>query len=123
MAATAGMDTAAPGGTVCRYNAGVRRRSDELGREHLPSEILQPPFHAITHLGQSATSSVGVVVDAALRVLRANGAPVPNLYAAGEILGSGVTVGDTTAPGMMITPALTCGKWLGERLPLAAREA
>jgi fumarate reductase flavoprotein subunit len=123
LAAKAGMDAAALGETVGRYNAGVRRRSDELGREHLPMEILKPPFHAITHLGQSATSSVGVVVDAALRVLRGNGAPVPNLYAAGEVLGSGVTVGDTTAPGMMITPALTCGKWLGDRLPLGTKES
>jgi fumarate reductase flavoprotein subunit len=57
-----------------------------------------------------------VVVDDGLRVLRGDGTPVRHLYAAGEVLGSGATMGDGFAPGMMLTPALTLGRLLGERL-------
>jgi fumarate reductase flavoprotein subunit len=107
--------------TVANYNAGVARRSDDLGRTHLPLPIVKPPFYAITHLGSSATSSAGIVVDRELRVLRGDGEPIPNLYAAGEVLGSGATLGAAFAPGMMLTPALTLGRLLGERLPLGSQ--
>ena len=118
LAAAAGLDAQALKKTVAKYNAGVQRGSDPLGRRHLPASIDKPPFYAIIHLGRSATSSTGVVVDRELRVLRGNGEPVPNLYAAGEILGSGTTLGKAFVPGMMLTPALTLGRLLGERLPL-----
>ena len=72
----------------------------------MPLPVARGPFFAITHLGHSATSSAGVVVDAQLRVLRGSGQPIPNLYAAGEVLGSGATLGNAFAPGMMLTPAL-----------------
>ncbi len=49
-------------------------------------------------------------------MVRGDGEPIPNLYAAGEILGSGATLGDTFCPGMMLTPALVLGRLLGERL-------
>ncbi len=105
--------------TVRDYNTAVARRGrDALGREHLPRAISQPPFYAITQLGHSATSSAGIVVDGALRVLRGGGAPVPNLYAAGEVLGSGATLGNAFVPGMMLTPAMSLGRWLGQTLPI-----
>ena len=47
-------------------------------------------------------------------MLRNDGTPVGNLYAAGEVLGSGATLGDAFVPGMMLTPALTLGRLLGE---------
>ena len=49
-----------------------------------------------------------------------DGSIVPNLYAAGEVLGSGVTLGKAFAPGMMLTPALALGRWLGNTLPVGA---
>ena len=104
--------------TIAQYNKNVKAGSDPLGRAHLPLPIHKPPFYAITHLGSSATSSTGVVVDKQLRVLRGDGDPVPNLYAAGEVLGAGATLGNAFVPGMMITPALTLGRLLGERLPV-----
>ena len=39
-------------------------------------------------------------------------------YAAGEVMGSGTTLGSTFAPGMMLTPALSLGRWLGMTLPI-----
>jgi fumarate reductase flavoprotein subunit len=62
---------------------------------------------------------VGVTVDAQLRVTRQDGSPIANLYAAGEVLGSGATLGNAFVPGMMLTPALALGRWLGLTLPLS----
>jgi fumarate reductase flavoprotein subunit len=116
LAAGCRIDPAALRDTVQRYNAAVERGGDEFGREHRPRRIETGPFYAITHLGHSATSSAGVVVDAALRVQRKDGSVVPNLYAVGEVLGSGATLGDAFVPGMMLTPALALGRWLGNTL-------
>ncbi len=118
LAARADLDPDGLAASVAEYNGAVASGRDALGREHLPLPIKEPPFYAVTHLGSSATSSAGVVVDKELRVLHGNGEPIPNLYAAGEVLGSGATLGATFAPGMMLTPALVLGRLLGERLPL-----
>jgi fumarate reductase flavoprotein subunit len=105
--------------SVQDYNDAIAGgRADAFGREHRPRPIARGPFYAIRHQGHSATSSAGVAVDRDLRVLRGDGSVVPNLYAAGEVLGSGVSVGNAFAAGMMLTPALTFGRLLGERLPL-----
>jgi len=113
LAADCGLAPSALRDTVLRYNATVDGGSDDLGREHRPQRIDTAPFYAITHLGHSATSSAGVVVDEQLRVMRKGGDVVGNLYAAGEVLGSGATLGNAFVPGMMLTPALALGRWLG----------
>jgi fumarate reductase flavoprotein subunit len=122
LAARAAVDAAGLARTIAHYNEAVRTARDPLGRSHLPLPIVKPPFYAIIHLGHSATSSAGLVVDDRLRVLRADGSVIPNLYAAGEVLGSGATLGDAFVPGMMLTPALALGRWLGQTLPLAGTE-
>lgn len=104
--------------SVADYNDSVVSGSDQFGREHLPSQIDKPPFYAILHHGHSVTSAVGIVVDENLRVVKENGKPIPNLYAAGEVLGSGATLGKVFTPGMMLTPALTLGRQLGLKLPV-----
>jgi fumarate reductase flavoprotein subunit len=119
LAVMAKVDPAGLVATVSAYNESVASGQDRLGRSHMPAPIIEPPYYAITHLGSSATSSTGVVVDRERRVIRGDGNPIPNLYAAGEILGSGATLGNTFCPGMMLTPALALGRLLGERLPLA----
>lgn len=119
LAAKTGIDAAGLAQTVREYNEAVRKRGgDALGREHLPKPIEKGPFYAITHLGHSATSAAGIVVDAKMRVLRGNGQPVPNLYATGEVLGSGALLGNAFVPGMMLTPSLAIGRWLGMTLPI-----
>jgi len=118
LAAKADVDAAGLEQTVRDYNAAVASGRDAFGREHLPKAISRPPFYAITHLGSSATSSAGVAVNSDMRVLRGNQEPIPGLYAAGEVLGSGATLGSTFAPGMMLTPALSLGRWLGMTLPI-----
>jgi fumarate reductase flavoprotein subunit len=104
--------------SVTAYNTGVKTGRDAFGRAHLPRAIAKPPYYAVIHLGHSATSSIGVTVDARLRVTRADGTPIPGLRAAGEVLGSGATLGDAFVPGMMLTPALSLGRWLGRTLPV-----
>jgi fumarate reductase flavoprotein subunit len=49
-------------------------------------------------------------------VIGANGRPIRNLYAAGEVLGFGRTSGDAFVGGLSLTPALTFGRLLGESL-------
>jgi len=51
-------------------------------------------------------------------VIRARGEPIRNLHAAGELLGAGQLMGQSFVGGMMVTPAMTFGRLLGQRLPL-----
>ncbi|MCB2108406.1 MAG: FAD-dependent oxidoreductase [Rhodobacteraceae bacterium] len=106
--------------TIAAYNAGIANGSDPFGRQHRPAPIAKAPYYAIAQFGDSATSSAGISVNAGLQAVRADGTPIPNLYAAGEALGSGATLGKAFCPGMMITPAMTGGRWLGLNLPLDA---
>lgn len=116
LAAAARVDAAGLEASVRAYNEAVRTGRDPLGRSHLPRPIGTPPFFAVTLHGASATSAVGLTVDGELRVLRADGNAIPRLYAAGEVLGSGATLGQSFVPGMMLTPALALGRWLGRTL-------
>jgi fumarate reductase flavoprotein subunit len=118
LAAKAGIDADGLKATVAEYNTAHATGNDRFGRTYMPRPIANPPYYAIIHLGSSATSSVGIVTDDACRVLTAQGEPIPNLYAAGEVLGSGATLGAVFTPGMMLTPALALGRWLGRTLPV-----
>jgi fumarate reductase flavoprotein subunit len=118
LAGKAGIDAAGLRKSIESYNAGVARGADALGRKHMPRPILQAPFYAIRHQGHSTTSTVGLAVNGALNVVRARGEPVRNLYAAGELLGAGQLMGQSFVGGMMVTPALTFGRLLGQRLPV-----
>lgn len=114
LAASAGIDPPGLASSVELYNYGIRTGNDLLGRVHKPLPILQPPFFAIRAQGTSITGAVGVGVDEALRVTRSSGAPIPNLYACGEVLGAGQTQGKAFTGGMMVTPALTFARLLGQ---------
>jgi fumarate reductase flavoprotein subunit len=59
------------------------------------------------------TSYAGLAVDDRLRVIRPDGTPVPNLYAAGELLGMGQLMGRAVCGGMAVMPALALGRLLG----------
>jgi fumarate reductase flavoprotein subunit len=86
LAAQAGLDANNLVRTVARYNQGVATGHDLFGREHKPLPVSQGPFYAIRVQGYSVTSTVGLAVDPDLRVVREGGDPIPNLYAAGELL-------------------------------------
>ena len=76
--------------------------------------IATPPFVAVRNHGTTATSSGGIAVDRDCRVVDEAGAPIPGLFAAGEILGRELLSGNAFVGGMSITPALAFGRRLGE---------
>lgn len=116
LARVAGIDAQGLRASVAAYNAGVESGEDALGRRHLPAPIAQGPFYAIRQQGCTISSAAGLAVDIDLQVLREDGSAIEGLHAIGEILGAGQTMGKAACGGMMITPALTFGRLLGERI-------
>lgn len=105
--------------TVADYNRAVDARLDrKWGKQFLIRRIERAPFYAIRAQGITVLSPCGLRVDRQLRVLRPTGRPIPNLYAAGEVLGFERTSGDAFVGGLSLTPALAFGKLLGEQLPI-----
>ena len=103
--------------TVAAYNANIMRGdADSFGRTHRPLAIKKPPFYAIEMQGWTLVSFAGLHVNPQLQVLNADRRPIRGLYALGEVLGAGATSGRAYTNGMLVTPAITFGRWLGERL-------
>jgi fumarate reductase flavoprotein subunit len=103
--------------TIATYNTAVDKRVDRhWGKQFLIRKIEQAPFYGIKAMGVTVISPAGLQVDKSLRVLTKSGKPIPNLYAAGEVLGFARTSGDTFVGGLSLTPALTFGKLLGEKM-------
>jgi fumarate reductase flavoprotein subunit len=116
LALKAGVDPRGLARSVAAYNAALAAgTTDPFGREHRPRPIAEPPFLAVRITGWTVMSFAGIAVDGGLRVVRADGTAIPNLYAAGEALGAGATSGRAYTNGAMVTPALAFGRWLGRR--------
>ena len=112
----AGFDAKGLVATVAEYNAGQGRGHDKLGRKHLPAPIAKPPYYSILTHSWSFVSFGGVAVDDDLRVIRPDNTPIQGLYAAGEAIGAGQTQGRSQCGGMCLTPALTFGRLLGQKM-------
>lgn len=117
----AGVHPAALEQSVASYNQAIKKGApDPLGRQERPMTISKPPFYAIRAQSWTIVSFAGLAVDGQLRVIKENGAAIPSLYAAGEVIGGGATTGNAYTNGMFVTPALTFGRLLGSKiLPLA----
>lgn len=106
--------------TVELYNASIARGdADPYGRTHRPLEIKKPPFYAIEMQGWTLVSFAGLHVNPQLQVLNSDRRPIKGLYALGEVIGAGATSGRAYTNGMLVTPAITFGRWLGGRLAAA----
>lgn len=116
LALALGIDPHNLAASVGSYNDAVDAGADALGRVTFPGRLDRGPFYAITTVAASILSRDGLAADTELRVLDASGAPIPGLYAVGEVLGNNKFAGDNYVGGMSITPALTLGRILGERL-------
>ena len=115
----AGLDVPADNlkATVVGYNAAVDAKVDKaFDKFFLIRKIENPPYYGIKAMGITVLSPAGLAVDEQLRVLKTDGSPIPNVYAAGEILGFGRTSGNAFVGGLSLTPALAFGKVLGEKL-------
>ena len=103
--------------SVTTYNRAVTEGTmDAFGRLHRPLMLTKGPYYAVRVTGTTLLSFAGLAVDGQLRVTRPDGTPVPNLYAAGEVIGAGATTGNSYVNGSMVTPALTFGRLLGQRM-------
>ena len=117
LASRMGMDGRRLVRTIEAYNAAIASGApDSMDRLFRPLPLVEPPFHAVRHVGWSIVGFAGLTVDALLRVTSGDGQPIPNLYAAGEILGLGATSGNSFTGGMSVTPAMTFGRLLGAEL-------
>lgn len=102
--------------SVRAYNEALRTGSaDPLGRTHRPLPIAQPPFYAIRSQTWTLKSYAGLAVNENLQLITPEGAPIANVYAAGEVLGA-ATSGKSHTSGGSVTPALTFGRLLGSRI-------
>jgi fumarate reductase flavoprotein subunit len=107
--------------TINRFNESCDHKNDnDFGRDLTNSEtvfsIKNPPFYGILTYAYSLISFGGLAVNDKLEVLNENEAPIKGLYAAGEIIGVHATSGNAFCGGMVLTPALSFGKYLGEKL-------
>ena len=87
---------------------------DVFGREFTAAPALVPPYHAIRVTGALFHTQGGLRIDARARVLRADGRPLPNLYAGGGAA-AGVS-GDTVSgylSGNGLLTAVTLGRIAG----------
>lgn len=116
LAALCGLPAEALSDSVADYNRGQKDASDRFGRAHMPRAIAEGPYYAIRQQGGALSTTGGLAVDAQLRVVNQAGQPIGNLYAAGEVIGAGQTMGDAAVGGMMVTPALTFGRLLGQTI-------
>jgi fumarate reductase flavoprotein subunit len=116
LAAATGVDKAGLLASVADYNKGQKSGQDSFGRTHMPLPIGKAPFYAIQLQGYYYVDSGGVKIDKSLRVVGKGGKAIPNLYAAGEILGYGQLQGAGYSGGMAVTPAITFGRLLGQSI-------
>jgi fumarate reductase flavoprotein subunit len=121
LARAAGLDVQGLAATIGQYNTGQAAGRDVLGRTHMPLPIAKPPYYAVRIQGYFLLGAAGIVVNKSLQVVDQSGRAIPNLFAAGEMLGFGAFQGQSYCGGMSVTPALTFGRLLGDRLiPLRA---
>ncbi|TFZ02845.1 FAD-dependent oxidoreductase [Ramlibacter henchirensis] len=132
LARRAGIDANGLAQTVERMNgfAATGRDLDfgkgesEVGRfngdpEHAPNPclgpIVTPPFCALEVHAADAASSAGLATDRDGRVLRADGAPIPGLYACGNDAAS-IMQGTYPGPGTTLGPAIVFGYRIGRNV-------
>ena len=110
--------------TIAAYNAACEGTAeDPMGRTHLPRPIGPSGLRAIHMRGMVLKTPAGIDVDETLTVIRPDGTQIVGLHAIGEAIGGSTLSGRGFISGMSVTPALTLGRWLGQRLGTLAKEA
>ncbi|HWQ51404.1 MAG TPA: FAD-dependent oxidoreductase [Terriglobales bacterium] len=121
-ATLAGIDPAALAATVERYNGFVKNGEDQdFGRlpDFLKSEIGAGPYYIIEQKPRFATTMGSVVTTESLQILDENEQPIPNLYAAGEMV-NGVH-GEDSPSGANLGWALTSGRLAADAIIAAQK--
>jgi fumarate reductase flavoprotein subunit len=104
---------------VARLTAGLRQ--DPFGRDFRAKPPLAAPYYAVKVTGALFHTQGGLVVDGGARVLRSNGAPLPNLFAGG---GAACGVSGSNRAGYLSGNGLLTAVVLGAKAgALAARSS
>jgi succinate dehydrogenase/fumarate reductase flavoprotein subunit len=105
--------------TVERHNAQMLA-GESTDLNGLPAEspppfftIDTPPFYAMRTYPMANKSAGGIAIDMGARALDADGQPVPQLYAAGEVTGSAGINGQNGLDGMFTGPSILTGRVAG----------
>lgn len=117
-----GLDGATVQATLDAYNAMAEAGEDtEFGKKAenlLP--ITQAPFYVLTMSVTSHGSFGGYRVNTDFQVLDTDGAPIPNLYSAGEVCSGTFIYDEYPAGGCGLNWAYTSGRFSGENAAKAA---
>jgi flavocytochrome c len=117
LAQKTGLPTQQLKATIAQFNQFVSTGIDaEYGRKDLKNSVDNGPFYAILTYATSLITFGGLAVNEKLQVIDNQNNAIPNLYAAGEILGAGATTGNAFCGGMLVTPAISFGRILGRTL-------
>ncbi|MEP7311562.1 MAG: FAD-dependent oxidoreductase [Pseudomonadota bacterium] len=112
----AGIDPATLQKNIETYNRAIEnQKPDPFERAHRPLALGRGPYYAIRSQTWTLKSYAGLAVNKDLQVVTKGGTMVPNLYAAGEVLGA-ATGGKAHTNGASVTPALTFGQLLGQKI-------
>lgn len=110
LAGKMGVDAAALKNTVDAYNRYAEAgKDDEFGRTEGLHGFTEGPFYAIETIPYAGRSAGGPVANEKMQVLNENGAVIPGLYAAGEIIGFSAISGEASVSGMYLGEAATFG--------------
>ncbi len=112
VAAKASINAANLKKTVERYNGFVAAKKDaDFGRpvEYMKAQIAsEGPYYIVEQKPRFATTMGGVCTDDHLNIVKTDGKVIPNLYAAGELVGG--VMGDDSPAGANVGWALTSGR-------------
>lgn len=101
--------------TIGRYNHFVQTGKDlDFGRRYMKGTFEKGPYYGFVCEPVVGISIGGLTVNEKLQVLNRDGAPIGNLYGAGEVVGG--LHGTTYVGGNSLGAALALGKWLGAYL-------
>ncbi len=110
LGAKTGLPVAALEQTMQRFNAFVAAGTDDDFHAYLRGPIAGPPFFALQCFPLARKSLGGVAIDASCRVLDRERAPIPGLFAVGEVAGFGGINGKAGLEGTFLGPALAQGR-------------
>lgn len=114
LAEKAGLDADALEATVARYNGFCETGIDEdFGRTESLAKLENGPFYLIETIPSAKSTNAGVVIDAEMHVMDADGNVIPGLYASGEFVGGSAIFGNQTFPGGGIGQAAVLGRIAG----------
>ena len=119
-AEAAGIDAEALTATVETYNGYVEAGEDaefDRSADYMTMKIGEGPYYIVEQKPRFATTMGGLVIDEALEVINTEGAVIPGLFAAGEVVGG--VMGDDSPSGANNGWAVTSGKLAAESIAAA----